>query len=125
MHRDIKCANILIDSNAKIKISDFGAARWVEGNVDGGFDHQECKSWKGTPFFLAPELVTRERHSYPADIWSIGCIALEMLCKRPPWSDITTKPKRVMELIGSTDQYPNYPSGISQECYDFIFNACL
>ena len=48
-----------------------------------------------------------------------------MLCKRPPWSDIPTKPKRVMELIGSTDQYPNYLSGISQECYDFIFNACL
>lgn len=67
----------------------------------------------------------KEGHSYPVDIWCLGCCCLEMLTGRPPWTDRTTKRNKVLNIIAKTDDYPNYPSSISDECYDFIFNCCI
>jgi serine/threonine protein kinase len=45
------------------------------------------KSLKGSPYWMAPEVVTRSGHSYPADIWSLGCLAVELITGAPPWSN--------------------------------------
>ncbi len=85
----------------------------------------QCKSMKGSPFWLAPEIANRSGHSYPADIWSLGCCALEMLTGRPPWTFQTTNRKKVVEMIAKTDAYPSYPEGLSDDCYDFLFHCCI
>ena len=41
----------------------------------------------GTPWYVAPEVVLSEQYSFAADIWSIGCVALELLTGTPPWSN--------------------------------------
>ena len=49
-------------------------------------DQANC-SFKGTPFFMAPEVVTGKGHGRQADIWSLGCLVFEMLTAKPPWAD--------------------------------------
>ena len=94
----MKCANVLVDNDATIKLSDFGASKilteeMLREGVEGS------KSLKGSPYWIAPEVVLRSGHAKPADIWSIGCCVIEMLKGRPPWSERTRDGRSVLELI--------------------------
>jgi len=55
MHRDLKCANILVDNDAHIKISDFGASTIVKSNYSKDIANQS-KSLKGSPYWISPEV---------------------------------------------------------------------
>ena len=57
-----------MDGEGKVKISDFGTSK-VE----------ESESIGGTPFWMAPEVVNQFPHSFECDIWSLGCLVVEML----------------------------------------------
>ena len=53
---------------------------------------------------MAPEIVNKEKNLTPAvDIWSLGCIIIEMATRNPPWSNVTTNCQEVIELIGNTN----------------------
>uniref|UniRef100_F6H8Z9 Protein kinase domain-containing protein n=1 Tax=Vitis vinifera TaxID=29760 RepID=F6H8Z9_VITVI len=82
VHRDIKCANILVDVHGSVKIADFGLAKATKLN--------DVKSCRGTPFWMAPEVVNWKNEGYglATDIWSLGCTVLEMLTRRPPYSHL-------------------------------------
>ncbi|BBG96100.1 Disease resistance protein TIR-NBS-LRR class family [Prunus dulcis] len=73
IHRDIKCANILVDASGSVKLADFGLAKATKFN--------DVKSCKGTAYWMAPEVVNQKNRGYglAADIWSLGCAVLEML----------------------------------------------
>ncbi|CBI23901.3 unnamed protein product, partial [Vitis vinifera] len=79
VHRDIKCANILVDVNGSMKIADFGLAKAPKFNV--------VKSCKGTPFWMEPEVVNLKNEGYglATDIWSLGCTVLEILTRQYPY----------------------------------------
>jgi serine/threonine protein kinase len=64
-------------------------------------------------------------HSYPTDIWSLGCCAIEMLTGRPPWVERTKSRSKVISLIRDSNEYPSAPDRISEECFDFIFHCCV
>ncbi|KAI4982268.1 hypothetical protein ZWY2020_022760 [Hordeum vulgare] len=72
IHKDIKCANILVDANGLVKLADFGLAK--EMSI-----LSQARSSKGTIFWMAPEVAKAKPHGPPADIWSLGCTVLEML----------------------------------------------
>jgi mitogen-activated protein kinase kinase kinase 3 len=82
IHRDIKGANILLDKNLNVKISDFGTAKKVtseEGN-------DTCV---GTPYWMAPEMISQQLEVTTAvDIWSLGCTIVEGLTGMPPYSQM-------------------------------------
>ncbi|KAL3729651.1 hypothetical protein ACJRO7_026736 [Eucalyptus globulus] len=82
LHRDIKCANILVDASGSLKLADFGLAKAIKIN--------DAKSLKGSAFWMAPEVVNLKYTSYglAADIWSLGCTVLEMLTGQPPYSPL-------------------------------------
>ncbi|KAL2509040.1 Mitogen-activated protein kinase kinase kinase 3 [Forsythia ovata] len=75
-------ANILVDNKGCIKLADFGASKKVVAlaTMTG------AKSMKGTPYWMAPEVIRQTGHSYSADIWSVGCTVIEMATGKPPWS---------------------------------------
>ena len=79
----MKGANILLTSDLKVKISDFGVSRSL-GNV---FQVNRF-SFAGTIYWMAPELARQQFYSCKADIWSVGCLVLEMLTGQHPWSGL-------------------------------------
>ncbi|ONI34915.1 hypothetical protein PRUPE_1G505700 [Prunus persica] len=82
IHRDIKCANILVHANGSVKLADFGLAKTIQMN--------DIISCQGTAYWMAPEVVNRKHQGYglPADIWSLGCTVLEMLTRRFPYHNL-------------------------------------
>ncbi|KAI3633125.1 hypothetical protein MIR68_009200 [Amoeboaphelidium protococcarum] len=94
IHRDIKGANILVTSDDIIKISDFGVSKLVD---QVGVE-QRC-SVKGSVFWMCPELVTRNYLTTKVDVWSLGCVVIEMATGRRPWMPLD--PMQAMYCIGN------------------------
>uniref|UniRef100_A0A1J3JNH5 mitogen-activated protein kinase kinase kinase n=1 Tax=Noccaea caerulescens TaxID=107243 RepID=A0A1J3JNH5_NOCCA len=119
MHRDIKGANILVDNKACIRLADFGASKKVVelATVNG------AKSMKGTPYWMAPEVILQTGHSFSADIWSVGCTVIEMATGKPPWSEQYQQFAAVLH-IGRTKAHPPIPEDLSPEAKDFLLK-CL
>jgi serine/threonine protein kinase len=69
IHRDIKSANVLLSSEGIVKLTDFGSSKKYSIN---DADFGMTNSMRGSPYWMAPEVVNRTGHSYSADIWSLG-----------------------------------------------------
>ncbi|KAK9041846.1 hypothetical protein V6N11_016935 [Hibiscus sabdariffa] len=120
MHRDIKGANILVDNKGNIKLADFGASKQVVelATVTG------AKSMKGTPYWMAPEVILQTGHSFSADIWSVGCTVIEMATGKPPWSQQYQEVAAALFHVGTTKSHPPIPEHLSSEAKDFLLK-CL
>jgi mitogen-activated protein kinase kinase kinase ANP1 len=118
VHRDLKAANILITSEGILKVADFGSSRKFEA-----LDHGMSKSLRGSPYWMAPEVVKRQGHSYPADIWSFGCVLIEMVTGRPPWSNYSKDIKEVLEIISMENALPDMPD--CEETLLQVIKICL
>ncbi|CAN8294885.1 unnamed protein product [Cochlearia groenlandica] len=119
MHRDIKGANILVDNKGCIKLADFGASKQVAelATISG------AKSMKGTPYWMAPEVILQTGHSFSADIWSVGCTIIEMVTGHAPWSQ-QYKEVAAIFFIGTTKSHPPIPDSLSSDAKDFLLK-CL
>jgi len=84
IHRDIKPENLLFSSKdndtAIIKVSDFGLARFVEGET---FATTTC----GTPGYVAPEILAEKPYKESCDFWSVGVVLYILLAGEPPFYD--------------------------------------
>lgn len=113
VHRDIKCSNILLNSNGDIKISDF--------DISKIFASQSFQNMTiiGAPYWMAPEVISGISYSYEADIWSIGITAVELCEGAPPFAELD--PTKAMIEI-AIKGFPGYrfPSMHSPELCDFI-----
>ncbi|KAJ2931367.1 hypothetical protein H1R20_g5738, partial [Candolleomyces eurysporus] len=116
IHRDIKGANILVDNKGGVKISDFGISKKVDDNLLGG-NRLHRPSLQGSVFWMAPEVVKQTGHTKKADIWSVGCLVVEMLTGEHPWAQLTQM--QAIFKIGSSAK-PAIPSDISAEAQDFL-----
>lgn len=116
VHRDIKGGNILVDNKGGIKISDFGISKKVDGNLLTG-KRMYRPSFQGSVFWMAPEVVQQKVHTTAADIWSVGCLVVEMLTGEHPWAQLTQT--QAIFKIGQSAK-PEIPSDISSEAEDFL-----
>ncbi|XP_020586751.1 mitogen-activated protein kinase kinase kinase 1-like [Phalaenopsis equestris] len=111
VHRDIKCANILVHANGSIKLADFGLAKEIS-------KFNDLKSCKGSVYWMAPEVVhPRKTYGRAADIWSLGCTVLEMLTRQIPYPNVEWQ--HAFYRIGRGDQ-PPIPNHLSSDAQDFI-----
>lgn len=78
IHRDLKCANILITEQGGVQLCDFGVAGIIESAVD------KRSTFIGTFNWMAPELFQRSSYGKEVDIWAFGSMAYEMATGLPP-----------------------------------------
>lgn len=121
LHRDLKADNLLVDHHGTCKISDFGTVRRSEDI----YANVENMSVQGSIFWMAPEVVSLSRKGYSAkvDIWSLGCVVLEMLAGRRPWSD--EEAMQAMFKIGAERRAPPVPQDVklSKPAAHFLRNC--
>ncbi|XP_057864624.2 mitogen-activated protein kinase kinase kinase 17-like [Cryptomeria japonica] len=112
VHCDIKGKNVLVGSGGVVKLGDFGSARRTE-------EKGQISVLRGTPLWMAPEVVNQVEQGPPSDIWSLGCTVVEMATGRPPWTN-ASNPLAAFYLIGCTDELPELPACLSPEGRDFL-----
>jgi serine/threonine protein kinase len=77
------------------------------------------------PYCIAPEIVLKSKElDQSVDIWSLGCIVIEMATNKPPWSAVAKTVQEVIQVIANSNVPPKFPSHLSKECKEFLFN-CL
>jgi mitogen-activated protein kinase kinase kinase len=110
LHRDLKADNILLDLDGTCKISDFGISK----KSDNIYGNDITNSMQGSVFWMAPEVVRSHGQGYSAkvDIWSLGCVVLEMFAGRRPWS--REEAIGAIFKLGSLNQAPPIPDDVSQ-----------
>ncbi|KAF8967984.1 hypothetical protein BGZ46_000079 [Entomortierella lignicola] len=116
VHRDIKAANVLVDEQGVCKISDFGISK-RNAQSQGGYD-ENVGSLQGSIFWMAPEMVTSKAYGAKVDIWSFGCLVLEMFTGQQPWKGYA--PQQALFTIGSSSAHPPIPETISEEGQRFL-----
>ncbi|XP_056883605.1 mitogen-activated protein kinase kinase kinase kinase 2 isoform X1 [Takifugu flavidus] len=101
MHRDIKGANILLTQRGDVKLADFGVAAEISASV------AKRKSFIGTPYWMAPEVVAVEKkggYNHLCDIWALGITAIELAELQPPLFDL--HPMRALMLMSKSNFQP-------------------
>ncbi|KAL7139872.1 hypothetical protein ABFS83_09G082900 [Erythranthe nasuta] len=78
IHRDLKCSNILLDSNFNAKLSDFGLA------ITGGNSNKTSIKLSGTLGYVAPEYLLDGKLTDKSDVYAFGVVLLELLMGRRP-----------------------------------------
>lgn len=121
LHRDIKPANVLVSDKGAIKLADFGASKQLRDVNVETFE----ESLKGTPYYIAPEVIIERKYSFASDIWSLGCTVYEMITGSPPWKQLQCGTiASLLYHIANGKQPPTIPSDISIELVSFL-NTCF
>lgn len=128
IHRDIKGANILVDNKGTVKISDFGISKRVEASTLLNAPPQLKRggprvSLQGSVFWMAPEVVRQTAYTKKADIWSLGCLIVEMFTGSHPHPNCTQL-QAIFKIGGAGNNAdnarPDMPPNASEDAKDFL-----
>lgn len=116
IHRDIKGANVLVGLDSIVKWADFGCSKSVDSE-------KTQTGMRGSIPWMAPEVVAKSRYGKSSDIWSFGCLAIEMGTARTPWGTFENQVQALIK-IGMSNDTPPFPEGVSEDCHSFI-SQCI
>ena len=111
-HRDLKPQNLLISKDGKVvKLADFGLAR-AFGFPVKTYTHEVVTLW-----YRCPEILLNSKHySLGVDIWSTGCIFIEMINRRPLVTGDSEIDQifKIFKLLGTPNEQ-NWPEALALE----------
>jgi serine/threonine protein kinase len=120
VHRDLKPENLMVTSDGRVKIADFGIAK-ATNNMQTGAFLTATGTTVGTPTYMAPEQAMAQDIGPPTDLYSVGCMAFEMFTGRVPFHD-TEAPMAIL-LRHVNEQIPSVKSvdpKVDQDISDWI-----
>ena len=117
-------SNVLIDNDGKVKIADFGIAMYFKDQNIDEKDNDDNKKKdnqvKGSPYWMAPEVIKMENASPACDIWAVGATAIELFTGLPPYSNLA--PMSALFRIAQ-DPHPQLPKDSSHLFKDFLIKC--
>ena len=119
MHRDLKPENLVLDSNGKVHLTDFGIAKKISLNIS------TAKDTSGTPGYMSPEVMCGLEHSMTVDFFALGVIGYECMHRYRPYQGNSRK--EIKDNIMAKQVRINLnkiPRNWSQSSADFI-NKCI
>jgi len=113
VHRDIKPQNVLVASGGRVMLADMGFAREMSASTI------MLSSLKGTPLYLAPEMLLEQRYDASADLWGLGVLLFELAAGKPPFyaASLAALMRVIME---AGERGPTYPATFSPLLADFL-----
>ncbi|WVZ49702.1 hypothetical protein U9M48_001035 [Paspalum notatum var. saurae] len=115
VHRDLKSSNLLVDKNWNVKVADFGLSRLKFETF------LRTKTGKGTPQWMAPEVLRNEPSDEKSDVYSYGVILWELATQKIPWDNLNTM--QVIGAVGFMDQRLDIPSDTDPKWASLIENC--
>ncbi|CAL1397429.1 unnamed protein product [Linum trigynum] len=115
VHRDLKSSNLLVDRNLTVKVGDFGLSRLKHETF------LTTKSGKGTPQWMAPEVLRNERSNEKSDIYSFGVILWELATKKVPWDNLNSM--QIVGAVGFMNQRLDIPKDLDPR-WASIIDSC-
>lgn len=102
------------------QLADFGCALVLKDDNNG--DGVEM-SMKGTPLFMAPEMLLKRKCGRRVDVWSLGCAVVEMVTTRPPWADAFKHPIEIIEHFNENPGPPPLPAELPSPLQHFLLSC--
>jgi serine/threonine-protein kinase ULK/ATG1 len=107
--RDIKPQNILLTSDGRIKLTDFGFSRVLAADA-------MAETVCGSPLYMAPEILAKQVYSDKSDLWSLGAVLYELLVGTPPY-----RADNIVTLLHEINKGPpRIPSHLSPSIEDLL-----
>ena len=100
LHRDLKTGNLLVNQHNVVKVSDFGLSLITN-------PEEEMKS-VGTPLWMAPEVLAKEKYDEKCDVYSFGVVVWELLTMENPFKDVKTV-EELKEIVITKQERPPIP----------------
>ncbi|XP_052210698.1 uncharacterized protein LOC127813654 isoform X2 [Diospyros lotus] len=104
VHRDLKSSNLLVDKNWTVKVGDFGLSRLKNATF------LTTKSGRGTPQWMAPEVLRNDPSNEKSDVFSFGVILWELMTESIPWNHLN--PIQVVGVVGFMDRRLDLPDSL-------------
>ncbi|CAI5491480.1 unnamed protein product [Closterium sp. Naga37s-1] len=105
VHHDLKSANLLVDKNWTVKVGDFGLSKMKFAT------YLSARSGRGTPQWMAPEVLRNEPSNEKSDVYSFGVVLWEMATRQVPWEGMN--PMQVVGAVGFLEQQLPLPPSIN------------
>lgn len=115
VHRDLKSSNLLVDKNWTVKVGDFGLSRLKDATL------LTTKSGRGTPQWMAPEVLRNEPSNEKSDVFSFGVILWELMTQSIPWKNLNSL--QVVGVVGFMNRRLELPEGLDPHVASII-NDC-
>jgi len=109
IHRDIKPGNLLFNASNTPKVVDFGLSLSFETT-----DHFDGEIW-GTPYYVAPEKLEREKETFQSDLYSLGATLFHAMSGRPPYEGDDPNAVAMMHLSGNVISLKAFAPDVSDQ----------
>ncbi|GMP76319.1 hypothetical protein CsSME_00033054 [Camellia sinensis var. sinensis] len=115
IHRDLKSSNLLVDKNWTVKVGDFGLSRLKHET------YLTTKTGKGTPQWMAPEVLRNESSDEKSDVYSFGVVLWELATEKIPWDNLNSM--QVIGAVGFMNQQLEIPKDVDPQ-WASIIESC-